>query len=204
MPPPTLVFRIGALLPLAAPLRADLYVTNFTALDGTAGASGVWRNQTTGTDLPVAVSISQAGGTVKPADGSSTQSRIDDSFPWQPLPLIAGGANAFSPNFDGDYINIETQEGNSTTVTLEFGAEVTDPVISFTDVEYRTTITFPNEFTVIESTSNLTATATSVSSDGTEANSDSFGLFGEEAARFAPLFRHLRADRIHGQRRNRR
>jgi hypothetical protein len=175
---------VGLFAVLTAPLHADLYVTNFTSQVSPSGASGVWKNQTTSTDLSIPISISQEGG-MAIADGSgSTSSKVDDSFPWQALPLFAGGANAFSPNFDGDYINIETQQGDTTTVTLDFGATVTDPVISFTDVEDRTTITFTDTFSIpVEAgTSNLVATGTTISSTGLEAAMDSFGLFDTEAA----------------------
>lgn len=172
----------GLLLLAAAPLHADLFVTNFTALNGAAGASGVWRNQTSATDLSIPVTLSQTGGTVRPNDGSGTQSRIDNTFPWQPLPAGAGGANAFSPNFDGDYINVETAEGGTATITLEFNAMITDPVISFTDIEARSTMTFTSPFTVIANTSNLSATSTTLTSTGDPAANDNFGIFGDEAA----------------------
>lgn len=179
---------------LALPIRADLFVTNFTALNGATGASGVWRNQTTATDLTLPVTLAQAGGTVRPNDGSSTESRIDNSFPWQPLPVIGGGANAFSPNFDGDYINIETAEGGTATITLEFNALITDPIISFTDIEARSTMTFTSPFVVVASTSNLSATATTLTSTNAPAANDSFGVFGEEAAgsiQFAGTFERI-------------
>jgi hypothetical protein len=176
-----------------SPVHADLFVSNFTALNGTSGASGVWRNQTAATDLTIPVQLSQTGGTVKPPGGSA-ESRIDNSFPWQPLPIFAGGANAFSPNFDGDYINIETPEGGTTTVTLEFNALITNPVISLTDVEYRTTLSFPSTFTVLASTSNLSTTATTLTSNRSLAANDSFGVFGDEAAcsiRFTGTFERI-------------
>ena len=122
---------------------------------------------------------------VKPADGSGTASVVDDSFPWLSLasqnpPL--GTINAFSPNFTGDYINIETQQGDTTTITLDFGAMVTDPIISFTDVENRSTITFTDEFAVLASTSNLESTTTTLSSNASVASGDPLQIFGKEAA----------------------
>ncbi len=180
---PSLPALLGCYLFVAAvPLHADLFVTNFTALNGAAGATGVWRNLTTATDLVIPVTFSQSGGAVKPNDGSSTQSRIDNSFPWQPLPPFAGGANPFSPNFDGDYVNVETAESGTSTITLEFNATITNPVISFTDIEPRSTMTFTIPFTVIASTSNLSATTTTLTSNGSAAANDNLGLFGEEAA----------------------
>ena len=119
--------------------------------------------------LRLTVGISQVGGTVKPTGGNpGTDSRVDHSFPWLSLasqnpPL--GTINAFSPNFTGDYINIETEQGDTTTITLDFGAMITDPIISFTDVENSSTITFTDEFAVLASTSNLEFTTTTLSSD---------------------------------------
>lgn len=172
----------GFLLAATVPLHADLFVTNFNALNGATGASGVWRNLTTATDLAIPVTLAQSGGAVRPNDGSSTESKIDNSFPWQPLPVFIGGANAFSPNFDGDYINVETPEGSTATITLNFNAMIKDPVISFTDIEPRSTMSFTIPFAVIASTSNLSATATTLTSTGDPAANDSAGVFGEEAA----------------------
>ena len=189
-----LLVLLGVLSSTTSTSYADLFVSNFTTLNGASGASGVWRNQTTATDLAIPVQVSQTGGTVRPADGSSTQSRIDNSFPWQPLPIFVGGANPFSPNFDGDYINIQTQAGTTSTITLEFNALITNPVISLTDVEYRTTLSFPSAFTVLASTSNLSATATTLTSNRTIAANDSFGVFGDEAAcsiRFTGTFERI-------------
>ncbi|MEP2774361.1 MAG: hypothetical protein ABJQ29_15975 [Luteolibacter sp.] len=192
---PRLLAILGGLIILAAaPLHADLFVTNFTMLNDPEGATGKWRNLTTATDLGIPVSISQDGGRVRPDDGSSTESVIDDTFPWQPLPPIAGGANAFSPNFDGDYINIETDEGSKATIVLEFNAMVTDPVISFTDIEERSTMAFTIPFTVIASTSNLSATSTTLTSTGDPAADDAFMIFGEEAAgsiQFTGIFERI-------------
>ena len=172
------VFFVG----LAIPLQADLYVSDFTALNGTSGATGVWKNSTTGSSLGISLGISQLGGMVKPADGSGTASVVDDSFPWQALTPPLGTINAFSPNFTGDYINIETEQGDTTTITLDFGAMVTDPIISFTDVENRSTITFTDEFAILASTSNLQPSTTTLSSDASVDAGDPFQIFGKEAA----------------------
>ena len=174
------VFFVGLALPLQADL--DLYVSDFTVLNGTSGATGVWKNNTTGSSLGISLGISQSGGMVKPADGSGTASVVDDSFPWQALTPPLGTANPFDPHFDGDYINIETQQGETTTITLDFGAMITDPIISFTDVENRSTITFTDEFAVRASTSNLHFTTTTLSSNASVASGDNFTLFGKEAA----------------------
>lgn len=185
------------LLALAAgSLHADLYVTNFQTLNA-AGATGVWRNYDTSTDLAFPVSLSQTGGTVQPADGSSTSSILEsetvvnpqDNPTWQDVPVVipfTPGINCFEPNFIGDYINIETAQNATTTVTLDFGASITDPILYLTDVEYRTTLTFPSPFTVLAGTSNLQVTSTTLSSDGTTAAGDPVpplpAVFEEEAA----------------------
>lgn len=158
--------------------HADLYVTNFTAINGTSGASGVWRNHTTSTDLPAfPVALTQLGGAVQPADGSDTGSIIasetitDPFYPfWQDIPPILAppsGVNIFEPNFIGDYINIETAELTTTTVTIDFGAMITDPAISFSDIEDRTTLSFPAAFSITGNSGNLSQSANTVTSDGT-------------------------------------
>lgn len=164
--------------------EADLYVTNFTALNGTSGASGEWRNQTTATNLGIPVTLTQDGGEVQPEDGSSTESVTDDSFPWQDVPAFppfTPGIDVFEPTFNGDYINIETEQGTTTEVVIDFGATITDPVISFTDVEYRTTITFPVAVTRLAGTSNLEINGASLRSDKSTAAGDP-GIFEQEAA----------------------
>lgn len=174
---------------LATHSEADLFVTNFTAINGSAQATGVWRNETTGTDLTIPVSLSQTGGQIRPADGSSTQSILvqnpaDLYNLWEDVPAffpITPGINVFEPNFIGDYINVQTEETHTSTVTLDFGASVTDPVISFTDVEYRTTITFPSALTMLAGTSNLVVSGSSLTSNKTTAAGDP-GIFGQEAA----------------------
>jgi len=179
---------IPLLVLLAASARADLFVTNFTALNSTE-ATGVWRNETTATDLAIPVSLSQSGGTIQPADGSSTASIINNTGGeiynlWEDVPSfppVTPGIDVFEPNFIGDYINIETQQDTTTTVTLDFGATITDPVISFTDVEYRSTITFPSPLTKLAGTSNLQVTGNSLTSDKSTAAGDP-GVFEQEAA----------------------
>ena len=176
--------------------HADLFVTNFTGINGTTSATGTWRNETTATDLPAfPVTLSQSGGSIKPADGSSTQSIINPTGTdpynlWQDVPAVPGftpGIDVFEPNFIGDYINIETQENAPPTeITIDLGALITNPVISFTDVEYRTVITFPGPLTVLASTSNLQVVGSTVSSDGTVAAGDPPpplpSIFGQESA----------------------
>ncbi|MBK1826223.1 hypothetical protein [Haloferula rosea] len=174
-------------------LRADLYVSNFTTIHGSSSATGVWRNHTTSTDLSLSVEISQSGGAIQAADGSSTASIINPSGTeiynlWEDVPEVfpfLAGIDVFEPNFVGDYINIETQEGATTTVTMDLGALVTNPIISLTDVEYRTTLTFPSALTALAGTSNLEIAGATLSSDGTLAAGEPpppNEIFGREAA----------------------
>lgn len=156
--------------------QADLYVSNFTALNGSSGASGVWRNHTTSTDLALTITLTQVNGIVQPADGSDTGSVIasetinDPLYPfWQDVPAFLApplGVNIFEPNFVGDYINIETAETTTTTVTIDFGAMITNPVISFSDIEDRTTLSFPAPFTIIGDSGNLSKSGNTVTSNG--------------------------------------
>lgn len=184
---------IFLLVGVAGNLHADLYVSNFTAINGSSSAAGVWRNDTTSTDLSLPVSLSQTGGAIQPADGSSTQSIINPTGTeiynlWEDVPElfpILAGIDVFDPNFVGDYINIETQEGATTTVTIDLGGLVTNPIISLTDVEYRTTLTFPAAISVRAGTSNLDVVGATLSSDGTTAAGEPpfpNEIFGEEAA----------------------
>ncbi len=161
---------VAALLPRI--VLADLFVTDFTALNGTAGASGTWRNLDAATDTGIAVTLTQTGGIVKPADGSSQESIIDDSFPWQDIPafppFVPTPIDAFNPNYDGDLINIEVKGAASAVVTINFGGEIVDPVLNFTDIDTQTVIQFQSSFTVVGGTANLSATSTTVGSNGVD------------------------------------
>jgi hypothetical protein len=155
---------------LAAPAQAALFITNFTALDGTSGASGVWRNNDTATDTAIPVTLTQTGGEVRPegAAGGSTPSTIDDSFPWQdpPVPPAPAPGNWFEPNFSGDHINIAVNPGNTSNVMINFTQPVVDPVLSFSDVDTQTMLVFTDPFTVIGEAPNLVSTPTSVTTSG--------------------------------------
>jgi hypothetical protein len=121
--------------------------------------------------------LTQVGGIVQAVDGSDQSSVIDSEsiadpfYPfWQDIPAFAApptGVNVFEPNFVGDYINIETAESSTTTVTVDFGAVITDPVISFSDIEDRTTLSFPASFSIIGDSGNLAPSGNTVTSDGT-------------------------------------
>ncbi|MEM9236490.1 MAG: hypothetical protein AAGB14_06900, partial [Verrucomicrobiota bacterium] len=162
------------LLPTA---HADLWVTNFTAINPPASASGVWRNHTTSTDLTLQVALSQINGAVQPVDGSDQSSVIDSEtitdplYPfWQDIPSFVAppfGVDIFNPNFKGDYINIETPETETTTVTIDFGATITDPVLYFSDIEDRTTLSFDFPFTISGNSGNLLKVGNTVTSNGT-------------------------------------
>lgn len=179
----------SVVIPLGTGLAAaDVHVSNFTSINGSVGASGVWRNQTTLTDLAVPVSITQTGGLVKPVDHPTQPSRIDGSFPWQdnPFPPFT---NFFEPNFDGDFINIEVAGAATASVTIDFNAQVTDPILSFSDVDTQTAMVFAQPFTVIAQSGNILASPTSITSTGAVVF-----VFNEQAAgsiRFSGTFTGL-------------
>jgi hypothetical protein len=162
-----LVVAAAFLPPIAA---ADLFITDFTALNGTVGAVGTWQNVDTHADTGVAVTLTQTGGVVRPADGSSRQSVIDGTFPWQDIPafppFVPAPIDAFNPNYDGDFINIEVKGAASSVVTIAFGGEVIDPVLNFTDIDTQTVIQFQKPFTVTGGTANLSVSGMAVGSNG--------------------------------------
>ncbi len=177
-----------AVISLACAAAADVYVSNFTALNGSVGASGVWRNQTTLADLAIPVSLAQTGGEVKPTDHPSQPSRINNSFPWRDLPLPPF-TNFFEPNFDGDFINIESKGGATVTVTIEFNTRIVDPILSFSDVDVQSTLVFAHPFTVIAQSGNMAVTGNSLTSSGV-----TIPFFGEEtfgSIRFSGSFTSL-------------
>ncbi|HVJ45589.1 MAG TPA: hypothetical protein VM511_04320 [Luteolibacter sp.] len=151
---------------------ADLYITDFAALNGSIGAAGVWRNSTTSSTVPLTyVSLSQIGGVVKPADTGTQRSIIDNSAPWQDIPsnppFVPFTIDCFNPNYDGDFINIELKGGGRAVVVINFNALVSDPVLNFTDVDVQSALIFNKPFTVVGGTSNLSATPTIVRTTGT-------------------------------------
>lgn len=170
---------LAFLLPVA--VQADLFITNFDTINAPASASGVWKNYTTGTDLTIPVSLTQAGGEVQPADGSDTSSTIDDDFLWRDVPSFPpfiAGIDCFNPNYDGDYINVEVLGGGTCVVTIHFNAQVVDPVLNFTDVDLQTTMVFTDPFTIVGQSGNITPSTTSIHPNGTDVGTP----FDEECA----------------------
>ena len=153
---------------LVGSASADLFVTNFSG--ATSGvASGVWRNDTSATNLAIPVTLTQSGGSIRPQDGSSTESKFDDSFPWQDFPGLGPipPMDLFNPNFDGDFVNILVDGGATVTVTIAFNAEVTDPALLFTDVDTQTTLVFTDPFTISGSSGNMSKSGNTVTTNGT-------------------------------------
>ena len=170
---------LAFLLPVAA--QADLFITNFDTLNAPVSASGVWKNDTTGTDLTIPVSLTQTGGEIRVADGSSQSSTIDDDFLWRDIPdfpPFISGIDSFNPNYDGDYINIEVLGGGTSVVTIHFNAQIVDPVLNFTDVDLQTTMVFTDSFIIDGQSGNIVPSTTSVHPDGTDAGTP----FDEECA----------------------
>lgn len=124
---------------VSSPLRADIFFTNFGTLGSNTEATGVWRNSTSGTDLAFPVSLNQSNGVIL-LESDDDPSETANGFPWADDPII--GTDLFNPNFSGDYINIEVSGGATVSVVIDFGAQVTDPTLLFTDVDTQTTLTF--------------------------------------------------------------
>jgi hypothetical protein len=157
---------------IATPAEADLYITDFTALNGSVSAVGVWRNSTTATTVPASfVSLAQIGGAIKDINAGSQKSVVDSSFQWfdipQTPPFVPFPIDAFNPNYVGDFINVELKGGDVSVVIINFNALVSNPVLNFTDVDVQTTLVFTKPFTVVGGTSNLLATPTTVRTTGT-------------------------------------
>lgn len=185
---------------LASGHAQAVWTTNFTSISpGVNGsASGVWREVTNptsgaGTDSSFAVTLNAMnGGNVMDEDGSALTSRTDESFPWRDLaagesfvyegstigPLPFPVDLPFANGTSGDFINVETASGSSSMVVIEFGAMITDPMLSFSDIDIGTTLAFTDSFSVVAQTSNLASGANSVSNNMTDAGIP----FDEEAA----------------------
>lgn len=162
----------AAWMMIATPAQADLYITDFTALNGSFSAVGVWRNSTTSTSIPSTfVSLAQIGGIIKPLNAGDQRSIVDNTAQWFDIPsfppFVPFPIDAFNPNYTGDFINVELKGGDTSIVIINFNALVTDPVLNFTDVDIQTTLLFNKAFTVVGGTSNLSATPTSVRTTGT-------------------------------------
>lgn len=191
-----------AFLPLQT--ASAVWITNYTSLTPGVGgsASGVWREVTTantgaGTDTGFIVNLTSTGE-MKSLTDATHPSDINQQTPWrdiQPGEMYNGFTTPiliplpFFPQVNGDFANIETDGAASSVVTFDFGAQIKDPVLSFTDVDTQTTLEFGQSFTVLTSTSNLTHTGNNIGSDG----SIVLG-FEEEAAgsiRFTGTFTQL-------------
>lgn len=162
---------LAAVWVMATPAPADVYVTDFAGLNGGIGASGAWRNATTNSPVPSTfVSLSQIGGVVKPVDGGSQTSVVNNTFQWADIPafppFIPFPMDVFNPNYLGDFINIELKGRASAIVVINFNAVVADPVLSFTDTDVQTTMVFTAPFTVVGKTSNLMSAPTAVRTSG--------------------------------------
>lgn len=167
-----------AVLAFSASSAQAVWITNFTTEPSSTTATGVWREVTVantgaGTDSGFVVNLTTTG-LIKPTTDPTQPSRIDESFPWRDFL----GPSPFAAGVNGDFINIETDGGSTSTVTFNLGAQVTDPMLSFSDIDVDTVLTFTDSFTVADSTTNLASTATTVSNNGTDAGPP----FDEEAA----------------------
>lgn len=175
-----------------------VWTTNFQSVtSGVNGsAAGVWREVTNtqtgaGNDSAFVVSLT-TNGDVKAVDGSDVTSRIDESFPWRDLsagevfdfegttvgPLPFAVPLPFAAGINGDFINIETDALGVSVVTIGFGSIITDPMLSFTDIEVDSSLTFTNAFTVVSLTPNLSNTGLVVGNNGIGAPAP----FDDEAA----------------------
>ncbi|MGB6221486.1 PEP-CTERM sorting domain-containing protein [Haloferula sp.] len=184
-------------LPLCGIANAA-WTTNFESVTPGVGgsAAGVWREVTNpltgaGSDTAFAVNLT-TNGEVKAVDGSSLTSRIDESFPWRDLnageildyegssigPLPFAVPLPFEAGVNGDFINIQTEAGGATVITFTFGATIKDPMLSFTDIEVNSTLTFSNAFSIVSSTPNLSATGLVIGNNGFGATPP----FNDEAA----------------------
>ena len=181
--------------------RSDaVWITNFSSVTSGPGgsASGFWRdvavsNTGVGVDSSFVVSLSTTGE-VKSTTHLTQPSRIDESFPWRNLAagesvILPGDTTPtllpfavplpFSVGANGDFINVQTEGGASSVVTLSLGAQITNPMLSFSDIDVNTTLMFTSAFSVASGTSNLeSGVAMQVSNDGTTAPPP----FDEEAA----------------------
>lgn len=181
----------AALVLLVSQPADAVWITNFTSLTSGPGgsASGVWRD----------VAVSNTGfvvnmtttGDVKPLADPTHPSDISEGFPWRDIGVgeTVNGFTApvpvslpFAPQVSGDFPNIETDGNASSIVTFNFGARITNPVLSFSDVDTQTTVAFGQSFTVLTSTGNLTHIGNTIGSAGAGSSPSHAAIFGEEAA----------------------
>lgn len=179
-------------------LPADaVWITNFNSLSSGPGgsASGVWRDVTVdntgaGTDTGFVVNMTTTGD-IKALSDPTRPSNISEGFAWRdiaagetfqgftaPIPVSL----PFAPQVSGDFPNIETDGMASSLVTFNFGALITNPVLSFSDVDTQTTLQFGQSFSVLTSTGNLTNTGNNIGSAGVGNSGTEQLIFGEESA----------------------
>ena len=188
-------FTLVAAMALLAMGRSDaIWITNFTSLTPGVGgsASGVWRDVTVdntgaGVDTGFVVNLATTGEmspAVQPAD-------ITESFPWRNIETgeMINGFTAlfpvtlpFAPQVSGDFPNIETEGLATSVMTFNFGAVITNPVLSFSDLDVQTTLMFNQSFTVLTSTGNLSHTGNNLNSLGTGNSGTNALIFDTEAA----------------------
>ncbi len=199
----------AALAAFSSPVEA-IWNTDFNSLtSGLSGsASGVWSEVTdpqtgTGTASGFAVSLITSGE-VKAVTDPSQPSLLNGEFPYRNIsagetvrlpdgsivttPFAIG--LPFAAGTNGDFINIQTEGGAVSTVTIDFGARITDPMLSFSDIDSQTTLAFSSPFTVPASTANLGQSGSSVNNTGPSGDF----IFGDEAAgslQFSGIFTQL-------------
>lgn len=171
-----------------------------------ATATGEWSDITnpsdgSGNGLGLFASMSVSGGTLLDVDTSSTPSRIAEEFPWRdvaagetvvlpdgtvqvapismPLPFAAGTS--------GDFINVETNADSTSTVTINFGANVTNPLLSFSDIDLETTLIFTDAFSIASGTGNLQQSGMTVFNTGLAASTGQ-GLDPFQALAYDAIF----------------
>ncbi|MBK1855157.1 PEP-CTERM sorting domain-containing protein [Verrucomicrobiaceae bacterium 5K15] len=184
-----------ALLPIHS--ASAVWITNYTSLSPGMGgsASGVWRevmvdNTGAGFDTGFVVSLTTSGEVKSVADATHP-SEINEGFPWRDLdpgdtynglPVIAPVSLPFYPQVNGDFANIETDGMASSIVTFNFGAQITNPVLSFSDVDIQSDLVFTNSFSILTGTGNLMQSGNILSNSGSGSSIADEAIFGEEAA----------------------
>lgn len=108
-----------------------LHSANFTQIDGSTGASGVWRNDDAGQNLTTAVSLAISGGTVAAAGTTAQSSRVDGSYAWADA---SASANTYEPNFTGDIIRLQVPANSSASLSISLGSLVLQPVLYLADM----------------------------------------------------------------------
>lgn len=188
-------FTLVAAMALLVMGRSDaIWITNFTSLTPGVGgsASGEWRDVTVdntgaGVDTGFVVNLATTGEmspAVQPAD-------ISESFPWRDIQTgeVIDGFTApfpvalpFAPQVSGDFPNIETEGAATSVMTFSFGAVITNPVLSFSDLDVQTTLMFNQSFTVLTSTGNLSQSGNNLNSLGVGNSGTNLAIFETEAA----------------------